>query len=165
MNGLFRYDSPAGALAMSISDSRITSVGFDGGERLPLLPEGAARRAFDDYFKRGVAFDPDRYRLDARGFTRAVLEAAIAIPCGQVRTYAQIAADAGSPGAHRAAGNALGSNPIPVVVPCHRVVGTGGLGGYRGGLAFKQFLLALEGAVLPGSTRRATSEAAGFAPR
>ena len=153
MNGRYRYDSPAGPLAVTISDARITSVGFDCPESLPLLAEESpSRRAFDDYFERGVAFPPDLYRLDARGFTRAVLEAAIAIPPGCVRTYAEIAADAGSPGAYRAAGNALGSNPIPVVVPCHRVVGRGGPGGYRGGLAFKHFLLALEGAVLPSYT-------------
>ena len=65
---------------------------------------------------------------------------------GEVATYSEVAARAGSPRAVRAAGNALGANPIPIVVPCHRVLRTGGgLGGYGGGLERKQFLLRLEG--------------------
>ena len=62
-------------------------------------------------------------------------------------SYAEVAADAGSPRGFRAAGNALGANPIPIVVPCHRVLRSGGaLGGYGGGLERKRFLLQLEGA-------------------
>ena len=68
---------------------------------------------------------------------------------GEVSSYAGVAAEAGSPRAVRAAGNALGSNPMPVVVPCHRVLRSGGkLGGYTGGLERKEFLLRLEGALL-----------------
>ena len=69
-----------------------------------------------------------------RGFGRRVLEATARIPYGSVSTYAEVAAEAGSPRGSRAAGNALGANPIPIVVPCHRVVRSGGaLGGYTGG--------------------------------
>ncbi len=83
------------------------------------------------------------------GFTREVLRATARIGFGEVSTYAGVAAEAGSPRAVRAAGNALGSNPMPVVVPCHRVLRTGGtLGGYTGGLEKKEFLLRLEGALL-----------------
>jgi methylated-DNA-[protein]-cysteine S-methyltransferase len=83
------------------------------------------------------------------GFTREVLRATAAIPFGDVSTYAGVAAAAGSPRAVRAAGNALGANPMPVVVPCHRVLRTGGkLGGYTGGLERKEFLLRLEGKLL-----------------
>jgi methylated-DNA-[protein]-cysteine S-methyltransferase len=65
-----------------------------------------------------------------------------------VLSYAEVAAEAGSPRGSRAAGNALGANPIPIVVPCHRVLRSGGaLGGYGGGLERKQFLLELEGAL------------------
>jgi methylated-DNA-[protein]-cysteine S-methyltransferase len=108
------------------------------------------RRQLEEYF------EGDRNRFDLtvdlalrQGFTRRVLRAATRIPFGQVATYTDIARRAGSPKAVRAAGNALGSNPVPIVVPCHRVVRTGGgLGGYTGGLERKEFLLELEG-VLP----------------
>ena len=82
-----------------------------------------------------------------RGFTLQVLRETAGIAFGEVRTYAEVATGAGSPRAVRAAGNALGANPMPVVVPCHRVVRTGGaLGGYTGGIERKEFLLRLEGA-------------------
>jgi methylated-DNA-[protein]-cysteine S-methyltransferase len=78
-----------------------------------------------------------------------VLGATARVPYGEVTTYSAMAAAAGSPRAYRAAGNALGSNPIPIVVPCHRVLhADGGLGGYAGGLDRKRRLLELEG-VLP----------------
>ena len=73
-----------------------------------------------------------------------------AIPYGSVRSYQEVAGEAGSPRGSRAAGNALGSNPIPIVIPCHRVLRTGGhLGGYAGGLERKRWLLELEGALQP----------------
>src|SRR5271169_202390 len=82
-------------------------------------------------------------------FGRRVLRATSAIPYGGVLSYAEVAAEAGSPRGSRAAGNALGSNPIPIVIPCHRVLRSGGaLGGYGGGLERKRWLLELEGAVL-----------------
>ena len=68
------------------------------------------------------------------------------VPFGRVTTYREVAGKAGNDRAYRAAGNALGSNPIPIVVPCHRVLHSGGgLGGYTGGLERKEFLLRLEG--------------------
>jgi methylated-DNA-[protein]-cysteine S-methyltransferase len=83
-----------------------------------------------------------------RGFTQKVLQETARIDFGEVRTYADVAAGAGSPRAVRAAGNALGANPMPIVVPCHRVVRTGGaLGGYTGGVERKEFLLRLEGSL------------------
>jgi methylated-DNA-[protein]-cysteine S-methyltransferase len=73
-----------------------------------------------------------------------------AIPFGGVLSYAEVAAEAGSPRGSRAAGNALGSNPIPIVIPCHRVLRRGGaLGGYGGGIDRKRWLLTLEGALTP----------------
>ena len=106
-----------------------------------------ARRELEEYF------EGDRRDFDlpidwalVRGFARRVLRATAAIPYGKVSNYASVAARAGSARGSRAAGNALGSNPIPVVVPCHRVLRTGGgLGGYAGGLERKEFLLRLEG--------------------
>jgi methylated-DNA-[protein]-cysteine S-methyltransferase len=74
-----------------------------------------------------------------------VLEATARVPYGSVSTYKRVATDAGNERASRAAGNALGANPMPIVVPCHRVLhSTGGLGGYTGGLERKRLLLAIE---------------------
>jgi methylated-DNA-[protein]-cysteine S-methyltransferase len=80
------------------------------------------------------------------GFKEEVLAFTLEIPYGQVRTYGEIAQALGKPGGARAVGMALGSNPIPLVIPCHRVVGSdGALRGYSGGLKNKAFLLELEG--------------------
>ncbi len=80
------------------------------------------------------------------GFTRRVLRACSWIPAGDVRSYGQLAAKVGKPGAARAVGQALARNPVPVLVPCHRVVRAGGqLGGFGGGRVWKEFLLAQEG--------------------
>src|SRR5205814_9466344 len=107
------------------------------------------RRELDQYCEgQRDHFDvPVDFRL-TRGFTQKVLRITSRIPFGSLLTYGQVATKAGSPRAYRAAGNALGSNPIPIVVPCHRVVHAGGgLGGYTGGIERKQFLLRLEGAL------------------
>ena len=83
--------------------------------------------------------------LRATEFQRAVYDALLRIPYGETRTYADIAREIGSPRALRAVGAANGANPIPLVIPCHRVVRTGGhLGGYGGGLPLKRRLLAME---------------------
>jgi methylated-DNA-[protein]-cysteine S-methyltransferase len=82
-------------------------------------------------------------------FQNDVWQALHDIPYGDTRTYADIAEAIGRPLAMRAVGNANGANPYAIVVPCHRVVARGGLGGYGGGLACKIGLLELEGAVLP----------------
>ena len=78
-----------------------------------------------------------------------MLGAAAQIPFGQVRSYGELARAIGAPKAARAVGNALGRNPIPIVIPCHRVVlGSGALGGYGGGPGIKDRLLAIEGVLL-----------------
>ncbi len=105
------------------------------------------RRELEEYFAgRRRHFDvPVDWRL-TRGFARRVLQATSKIPFGATATYKQMATQAGSPRASRAAGNALGSNPIPIVVPCHRILHSGGgLGGYTGGLEKKRVLLGVEG--------------------
>jgi methylated-DNA-[protein]-cysteine S-methyltransferase len=105
------------------------------------------RRELDEYFAgRRERFDlPVDWGL-TRGFARRVLQATASIPYGATATYKQMATQAGSPRASRAAGNALGSNPIPIVVPCHRILHSGGgLGGYTGGLDKKRLLLGVEG--------------------
>jgi methylated-DNA-[protein]-cysteine S-methyltransferase len=106
-----------------------------------------ARRELDEYFEgRRTEFDLSIDWALTRGFTTEVLRATAAVGFGQTSTYAEVAGAAGSPRAVRAAGNSLGSNPMPIVVPCHRVLRTGGaLGGYTGGVERKEFLLRLEG--------------------
>jgi O-6-methylguanine DNA methyltransferase len=88
--------------------------------------------------------------LDLRGtpFQRRVWSALREIPYGATRTYGEVAARIGSPGAARAVGGATGANPLPVIVPCHRLVAADGLGGFSGGLHHKRRLLALEGVLL-----------------
>lgn len=88
--------------------------------------------------------------LRATAFQRRVYDVVQAIPFGETRSYADVAEALGSPGAARAVGSANGANPLPLVVPCHRVVARGGkLGGYGGGLALKRWLLAMEHAGRP----------------
>ena len=109
------------------------------------------RRELDEYFEgRRRAFDLDVDWSLTTGFTRRVLQATAAIPFGEVSTYRGVAAAAGNERATRAAGNALGSNPLPIVVPCHRVLRSGGgLGGYTGGVDKKERLLRIEGFLPP----------------
>src|SRR2546428_3551111 len=103
----------------------------------------AVRRELDEYFEgRRTRFDVPVDMSLTRGFTRKVLQATARIPFGSVSTYREMARKAGNDRAYRAAGNALGSNPIPIVVPCHRVLHSGGgLGGDGGGPPAKRVLL------------------------
>jgi methylated-DNA-[protein]-cysteine S-methyltransferase len=109
-----------------------------------------ARRELDQYFagrRRDFDLEVD-LRLLHGEFYRRVLGALGGVGFGQTLTYGEIAALAGNPRAHRAAGTAVGSNPVPIVVPCHRVIRSGGeLGNYGGGPEMKRFLLELEGAI------------------
>jgi methylated-DNA-[protein]-cysteine S-methyltransferase len=114
-----------------------------------VAPLEAVRRELEEYFtgsRRAFELAIDWSLVGP--FGRRVLGAAAEIPYGGVLSYAEIAGAAGSPGGSRAAGNALGSNPVPIVVPCHRVLRSGGaLGGYAGGLERKRWLLELEGSI------------------
>ena len=156
-------DSPLGPLLAVSTPSGLVHLGYPNRPRdaqLELLAERISpriveapgrldevRRELDEYFagrRRDFELALD-WQLTA-GFVRAVLERTAAIPFGETRTYGEVATAAGSPRAFRAAGRALGANPIPIVVPCHRVLRSGGaLGGYGGGLDVKRELLTLEG--------------------
>jgi methylated-DNA-[protein]-cysteine S-methyltransferase len=144
--GLVKLSFPeqdANAFMRELSDE----LGAEAQESRPALDR--VRLELDEYFAgRRRRFD---FTLDwslIGPFAQRVLRATAAIPFGGVSTYAEVAAQAGSPRGSRAAGNALGSNPIPIVIPCHRVLRSGGaLGGYGGGLERKRHLLALEGAL------------------
>jgi methylated-DNA-[protein]-cysteine S-methyltransferase len=157
-------DSPLGPLLVATTPAgvvRLSYLDFAGRDEVledlarrlsPRVLEAPARldplrRELDEYFGgRRRAFDlPVDWSLTRPGFGRRVLEATAAIPFGSVLTYGQVAAEAGIATGARAAGNALGANPIPIVVPCHRIVAAGGrLGGYTGGTEKKQALLGIE---------------------
>ena len=154
---LIVFVTPRGLLRIKYADEPIEGVLGDVATRVsPRILRApsrtdAVRRELDGYFAlRRQRFDlPIDWSL-VRGFAGGVLRETARIPFGDVRSYGQVAAQAGSPRAARAAGNALGSNPIPIVVPCHRVLHSdGGLGGYSGGLDRKRYLLALEGSLPP----------------
>lgn len=158
-------DTPLGRLLLATTPRGLVRIAFQGERPDDVLADLAARlsprileapsqlddvrRELDEYFDhRRRDFD---LALDWRlshGFRSKVLHNIARIPYGKTATYAEMAAEAGSPNAYRAAGSACGSNPIPVVVPCHRVVATGGgLGGYGGGVDLKEYLLHFEGAM------------------
>jgi methylated-DNA-[protein]-cysteine S-methyltransferase len=144
-------------LAYELENGGLDSVLDNVAARLsPRIVEAPARldgvrRELDEYFdgrRREFAVTID-WGLVAGSFARRVLEATVAIPFGATSTYRDVAGAAGSPRGFRAAGNALGSNPIPIVVPCHRVLASsGGLGGYTGGLDRKRLLLGIEGSLV-----------------
>lgn len=157
--------SPLGELLVAVTARGLARVAYPPEHRDDVLAELAAelsprvlesaratdevRRELEEYFEgRRRAFDlPVDWRL-IRGFARKTLRATARVPFGTVTTYGELAGRIGSPRAARAVGNALGSNPIPIVIPCHRVVRAGGnLGGYGGGVRRKRTLLSLEGAL------------------
>lgn len=158
-----RADSPYGPLLLARTPRGLIRVGLPNQDADALLTElaervsprvlesaaplDAARRELDLYFEgRLTEFDlPLDWQL-SKDFRRRALRAISRIPYGQTRSYLQIAKSAGSERAVRAAGTACGTNPLPLVVPCHRVLRSGGgLGGYGGGVPMKEGLLRLEG--------------------
>ena len=160
-------DSPFGPLLGAATARGLVRLAFPEESPEAVL-DGLSRRLSPRILEAPARLDPVRRELDRyfagrlRGFDCAldwaligpfgqrVLHATAAIPYGDVLTYTEVAALAGSPRGARAAGNALGSNPIPIVIPCHRVLRAGGgLGGYAGGVERKRRLLELEGALSP----------------
>jgi methylated-DNA-[protein]-cysteine S-methyltransferase len=155
-------DSPLGSLLLAVTDAGLVTLAYSEYNDHALAD--LARKVSPRILRRPAATDSWRRELDEyfegrrrdfelaidwsliQGFGRRVLEATHAIPFGRVSTYRDVAGEAGNPHASRAAGNALGANPIPIVIPCHRVLRTGGgLGGYTSGIHRKVQLLALEG--------------------
>lgn len=144
-------NSPIGGLRLHSDGDVLTAINFDAEPLRSTTPEpilDETERQLREYF------DGERQQFDLplarRGtdFQRRVWDALIEIPFGTTTTYGRVAAGLGLvPGASRAVGLANGSNPIPVIVPCHRVIGASGtLTGYAGGVDKKQRLLDLEGA-------------------
>jgi len=156
-------DSPIGELLAASTERGLVRIAFKTERQDDVLNElvvrisprvveapaqlDDVRRELDQYFdgKRREFELPLDWQL-SRGFRAEVLRKLIEVPYGETASYAEVAAQAGRPRAYRAAGSACGSNPIPIVVPCHRVLRSGGaLGGYGGGLDVKRYLLRLEG--------------------
>jgi methylated-DNA-[protein]-cysteine S-methyltransferase len=159
-------ESPVGDLLVAATPQGLVRLAFDPVRVLDDLAERISprvvtaparldpvRRELDEYFEgRRREFDITVDLSLASGFRRHVLEATARIPAGQVTTYGALAAQVGKPSAARAVGNAVGSNPVAIVVPCHRVVpASGGVGNYGGGPERKAFLLDLEHALPPSS--------------
>jgi methylated-DNA-[protein]-cysteine S-methyltransferase len=159
-------DTPVGRTSVATTERGIVSVGLPNQDldqfvdRLaarisPRVVEAPgkleiARRELSEFFdgeRREFELDLD-WSLVPGGFYRKVLDATAKLDYGQVVTYGEIARSAGNPRAHRAAGTALGSNPLPIVVPCHRIVRAGpDPGNYGGGRVLKRWLLELEGSL------------------
>ena len=164
-----QVDTPVGIASVAATERGVVSVGLPNralDDFLAELADGVSpriveapgaldetRRELDEYFGgRREAFDLALdWQLVPGGFYRKVLRATARLPFGITATYGEIAGKAGNPRAHRAAGTALGSNPLPIVVPCHRIVRSGGdPGDYGGGAEMKRWLLELEGALSEG---------------
>jgi methylated-DNA-[protein]-cysteine S-methyltransferase len=158
-------DSPVGDLFVAVTERGLCTISYDTdpeakleqlargfGTRVLRSPRSVdpARRELDEYFEgKRRSFDIGVDLRLTRDFGRSVLKELAAVPFGEVTTYGALAARAGKPRAARAVGTIMNRNPIPIVLPCHRVVGANGsLVGYAGGLERKQLLLTLEGALL-----------------
>ena len=156
-------DTPIGPLTLAATGEGLVRVGFGADDRmldelaaevsprvvrLPARLDGL-RRQLDEYFEgRRRSFDVTLDRRLSHGYRRQVLEALSEVPYGETVSYKDLAVRTGNPGASRAVGSAMATNPIPIVVPCHRVLRSGGaLGGYGGGIDVKVWLLRLEGSL------------------
>jgi methylated-DNA-[protein]-cysteine S-methyltransferase len=158
------HDTPVGRLLVAVTDHGVCEIYYDAdpdaeAERLARAfgsrvlrspqPTDEVRQQLDEYFA-GTRreFDLAIDLRPAREFGRTVLEHLAQVPYGELTTYGTLAARVGRPRAARAVGTIMNRNPVPIVLPCHRVVGsTGSLVGYGGGLDRKRTLLELEGAL------------------
>jgi methylated-DNA-[protein]-cysteine S-methyltransferase len=152
-------DSPVGELLVAVTDRGLCRISFEGeaaldevartlSPRVLRVPRrlGGVRRELDEYFEgRRRDFDLDVDLTGLPAFQQRVLHELARVPFGEITTYGALAARVGNPRAARAVGGALNRNPVPLVLPCHRVVGsTGSLVGYAGGLHRKRALIDLE---------------------
>lgn len=153
------YDSPLGRMLLAATDRGLCGLWFDGQRHGP-DSTGWHEDADHPVLREAIAqlrayFAGERTRFDlpldlqgGTGFQQSVWNALLAIPAGGTTSYAELGRRLGRPQAARAVGAAVGRNPVSIVVPCHRVLGTGGsLTGYAGGLERKTALLRLEGAL------------------
>ena len=143
------FDSPAGRMTAVESDGLLIHIAFDG---IGGIPQGTSdllvetERQICEYLSRGRRDFDLPIGFKGAPFATDVMEAMRRIPYGTVVTYSELAEMSGHPGAQRAVGNACARNPLPIVVPCHRVVPSGkGIGNYSGPPGMKRILLRIEG--------------------
>jgi methylated-DNA-[protein]-cysteine S-methyltransferase len=141
-------ETPIGSLALAGDSSALCAISFEPARRQWTRDDARledARRQLEEYFAgQRTAFDL-RLALEGTDFQKRVWRALLAIPYGATASYGEIARAIGAPGAARAVGGANHNNPIPIIVPCHRVIGAdGSLTGYGGGERRKRHLLELE---------------------
>ena len=162
--GFDQIDSPLGSLYLAVSANGLCALRFAESDadltvwanqnHLELSPDSAAVRPYarqlNEYFDHErTTFDLPIDLTTASPFVQRVLNATSRVPFGRLTSYKTIARDIGDPNATRAVGNALGHNPVPIIIPCHRVIRSdGSLGGYTGGTHIKRHLLTLEGSML-----------------
>jgi methylated-DNA-[protein]-cysteine S-methyltransferase len=158
--------TPIGRVLVAASDAGLVRVSFGRTDAafvaelraaLGVTPVRSTAHTADVVHQLRAYFAGERRSFDVQvdlsrlsPFHRRVLLAASRVPAGQVVSYGDLARRIGQPRGSRAVGQALGRNPVPIVIPCHRIVAAGGLGGYGGGLAIKKKLLRLEGALAVG---------------
>lgn len=144
------YESPVGALTILAGENGIQAIKFGEDEKVKSTGKasemtGRAVKELEEYFQGKRKEFTVPCVPEGTDFQKRVWEALIQIPYGETRTYKEIAAAAGNSKASRAVGMANNRNPIPIIIPCHRVIGTNGsLTGYAGGLKAKEYLLKLE---------------------
>ncbi len=156
MKNCYYYDTKFGRLGIAALDEAITEIRFCNApaflnieeRETPVLREAA--KQLNEYFDGQRRDFSLPVTLEGTKFQRAVWHALATIPYGETRSYQELAAQIGNPKACRAVGNANNRNPIPILIPCHRVIGAGGgLVGYAGGLELKRDLLNIENALNP----------------
>ena len=151
-----RHDTPIGPVVLAArADGTLTHLQFAHRFTPPEKWQEDARRCDEARRQLDEYFAGKRRRFDlplapaGTDFQRRVWRALLEIPYGEAISYGELARRVGKPRAARAVGAANGANPIAIIIPCHRVVGASGIGGYAGGLNIKRHLLSLEGALLP----------------
>jgi methylated-DNA-[protein]-cysteine S-methyltransferase len=151
------FDSPAGRLLLAGDDRSLHFLSFPSGPKAfgprpgwirSDAPFDSVKSQLDAYFAGRLRAFELRLTLNGTAFQKRIWALLPTIPFGETRTYGGLARRLGAPGASRAVGAANGANPLPIILPCHRVVGsTGKLTGFGGGMETKRFLLTLEGAI------------------
>ena len=158
MNHCFIHDTPVGELVLEANLSYLTKISFKDKaydhiksfsiNRKNLILEKTIEQ-LDEYFFSNRIFFTIKYLLDTTSFFKKVLEEVSLIEFGKVKSYKKIAKILKNKNAHRAVANANAKNPLPIIIPCHRVIKSSGeIGGYKGGIIHKRYLLSLENKIV-----------------